>query len=148
MTTQFSPQTPDSQQKPNLQDEQTGNQTDSQADNQTNSQDVDKLATFLRLMRYLKPYWWAFIFVIIGFAISAGAEVGSAKLFEFIIDAINEDDRHRKFWFPFLVILLFVFRGVGAFLGSYYSALMARSLVYVLRIEVFENCSDYRANFS
>ncbi|OOR91109.1 lipid A export permease/ATP-binding protein MsbA [Moraxella caviae] len=89
-------------------------------------------------MRYLKPYWWAFIFVIIGFAISAGAEVGSAKLFEFIIDAINEDDRHRKFWFPFLVILLFVFRGVGAFLGSYYSALMARSLVYVLRIEVFE----------
>lgn len=97
----------------------------------------DKMAVFLRLIAYLKPYWWAFILVIIGFAIGAGSEVASAKLFQYIIDAINADDRYRKFWFPFLVILLFVCRGVGSFLGGYYSALMARSLVYELRVEVF-----------
>ena len=96
-----------------------------------------KMAVFLRLIAYLKPYWWAFILVIIGFAIGAGSEVASAKLFQYIIDAINADDRYRKFWFPFLVILLFVCRGVGSFLGGYYSALMARSLVYELRVEVF-----------
>lgn len=97
----------------------------------------NKMAVFLRLIAYLKPYWWAFILVIIGFAIGAGSEVASAKLFQYIIDAINADDRYRKFWFPFLVILLFVCRGVGSFLGGYYSALMARSLVYELRVEVF-----------
>ncbi|MDO5651875.1 MAG: lipid A export permease/ATP-binding protein MsbA [Moraxella sp.] len=95
------------------------------------------MAVFLRLLAYLKPYWWAFLLVIAGFAISATAEVGSAKLFEYIIDAINNDDRTRKFWFPFLVIVLFICRGVGAFLGGYYSALMARSLVYELRVELF-----------
>lgn len=97
----------------------------------------DKYAVFKRLMSYLKPYWWAFLLVVIGFSISAGAEVASAKLFEYIIEAINHDDNVRKFWFPFLVILLFIFRGLGAFLGGYYSALMARSLVYLLRVQVF-----------
>lgn len=99
--------------------------------------DNNKVAIFLRLIAYLKPYWWALILVMIGFMIGAAAEVASAKLFKYIIDAINADDKVRKFWFPFLVILLFICRGVGAFLGSYYSALMARRLVYHLRVEVF-----------
>lgn len=78
---------------------------------------ADKFAIFKRLVSYLKPYWWAFILVMIGFAISAGGEVASAKLLEYIIEAINNNDNVRKFWFPFLVILLFFLRGVGAFLG-------------------------------
>lgn len=99
---------------------------------------ANKITVFLRLMSYLKSYWWAFIIALIGFVISAGGEVASAKLFEYIIEAINQHDDVRKFWFPFLVILLFIFRGVGVFLGGYYVALMARSLVYYLRVEVFD----------
>nr|WP_258403913.1 lipid A export permease/ATP-binding protein MsbA [Moraxella ovis] len=98
-------------------------------------------------MSYLKPYWWAFILVMIGFAISAGGEVASAKLLEYIIEAINNNDNVRKFWFPFLVILLFFFRGVGAFLGGYYAALMARSLVYLLRVEVFNKLLKLPSEF-
>ncbi len=98
----------------------------------------NKTAVFLRLIAYLKPYWWAFILVVIGFAMGASSEVASAKLFEYIIDAINQDDKTRKFWFPFLVILLFICRGLASFLGGYYSAFMARSLVYEIRTEVFK----------
>ncbi|SPX84347.1 lipid A export permease/ATP-binding protein MsbA [Moraxella ovis] len=108
---------------------------------------ADKFAVFKRLMSYLKPYWWAFILVMIGFAISAGGEVASAKLLEYIIEAINNNDNVRKFWFPFLVILLFFFRGVGAFLGGYYAALMARSLVYLLRVEVFNKLLKLPSEF-
>ncbi|MFA9485827.1 MULTISPECIES: lipid A export permease/ATP-binding protein MsbA [unclassified Moraxella] len=108
---------------------------------------ADKFAIFVRLMSYLKPYWWAFVLVVIGFAIGAGSEVASAKLFEYIIEAINNNDNVRKFWFPFLVILLFVFRGVGAFLGGYYAAVMARSLVYSLRVEVFKKLLKLPADF-
>ncbi|MDO4896365.1 MAG: lipid ABC transporter permease/ATP-binding protein, partial [Moraxella sp.] len=82
----------------------------------------DKLAVFLRLMSYLRPYWGAWLLMGLGMVISAGSEVASAKMFQFIIDAINADDKVGKFWFPFLVIGLFVCRGVGAFLGGYYSA--------------------------
>ena len=107
----------------------------------------NKFAVFMRLIAYLKPYWWAFILVMIGFAIGAGAEVASAKLFQYIIDAINADDKVRKFWFPFLVILLFIFRGVGSFLGGYYSALMARRLVYHLRVQVFDKLLKLPSSF-
>ena len=68
---------------------------------QTNFDSNDKLAVFLRLVSYLKPYWWAAIFMVFGMILSAGSEVASAKLFEFIIDAINHDDEKGKFWFPF-----------------------------------------------
>lgn len=98
----------------------------------------DKLAVFLRLIGYLKAYWLAGILMAVGMGLSAGSEVASAKLFEFIIDAINADDKQGKFWFPFLVIGLFFFRGLGAFLGGYYSAYISRNLIYNLRVAVFE----------
>lgn len=114
---------------------------------QTNFDSNDKLAVFLRLVSYLKPYWWAAIFMVFGMILSAGSEVASAKLFEFIIDAINHDDEKGKFWFPFLVIALFFFRGMGAFLGGYYSAYVSRNLVYHLRVAVFEKLLRLPSDF-
>ncbi len=107
----------------------------------------DKLAVFLRLTSYLKPYWWAAILMVLGMVLSAGSEVASAKLFEFIIDAINSDDKQGKFWFPFLVIALFFFRGLGAFLGGYYSAYISRNLIYHLRVALFEKLLRLPSDF-
>lgn len=107
----------------------------------------DKLAVFLRLFGYLTPYWWAGILMAIGMVLSATSEVASAKLFEYIVDAINADDKVRKFWFPFLVIGLFVIRGLGAFLGGYYSAYISRNLVYQLRVAVFEKLLHLPSDF-
>lgn len=107
----------------------------------------DKLAVFLRLCRYLTPYWWAGAFMVVGMLLSAGAEVASAKLFQIIIDAITADNKTQKFWFPFLVIGLFAMRGLGAFLGGYYSAYISRNLVYQLRIEVFEKLLKLPSDF-
>ncbi len=113
----------------------------------TNFDPNDKLAVFLRLIGYLKPYWWAAILMVLGMVLSAGSEVASAKLFEFIIDAINADDKVGKFWFPFLVIALFFFRGLGAFLGGYYSAYISRNLIYHLRVAVFEKLLRLPSDF-
>lgn len=107
----------------------------------------DKFAVFLRLFAYLKPYWWAFILVVIGFTINGLLETATAKLLGYIIDAISTNDTQRKFWFPFLLILFFVFRGIGTFLGSYYSAYMARTLVYRLRVEVFNKLLKLPSSF-
>lgn len=98
----------------------------------------NKMAVFLRLVTYLKPYWWAGLLMVVGMVLSAISEVASAKLFEYIIDAINNNDEVGKFWFPFLVIGLFICRGLGAFLGGYYSAYISRNLIYHLRMAVFE----------
>ncbi len=114
---------------------------------------MTSVAIYLRLINYLRPYWWAIVLVVIGFAINAGTEVAVAKLMQFIIDAINNNDRSQMSMFPLLIIVLFVVRGIGAFLGNYYSAVIARNLVYTLRVQVFDQLlrlptSFYLANAS
>nr|WP_214648595.1 lipid A export permease/ATP-binding protein MsbA [Acinetobacter terrae] len=88
-------------------------------------------------MGYLKPFWGVAILVFIGFSISAATEVSIAKLLEKIITAIQHRDQDFTSIFPFLVILLMFFRGVGSFIGGYFTAVISRNLVFNIREEVF-----------
>lgn len=106
-----------------------------------------KLKTLLRLLRYLKPYWWALLLTIVGFAINAGTEIWIAKLLQYITDAINQNDQAKQNLFPLIIILLFFVRGVGSFLGNYYTALVSRNLVYQLRVEVFDKLLRLPSSF-
>lgn len=92
---------------------------------------------YLRLLAYLKSYWGIALFVLLGFGINAATEVSVAKLLKFIIDAIQNGSRENLNWFPALIVLLMFFRGVGLFLGGYYSAVISRSLVFSIRQEVY-----------
>ncbi len=94
--------------------------------------------TFTRLISYLKPYWWAGVLAIIGFSLSALTQVSIAKLFEMIIDAIGNGSQKDKDFLPLFLVALFILRGTASFLGSYYTAVISRNLVYVLRIAVFD----------
>jgi subfamily B ATP-binding cassette protein MsbA len=93
---------------------------------------------YFRLLSYLKAYWRAGVLVLIGFVINAATEVYIAQLIKFIIDAINQADQSAKNLFPLLIIFLFFSRGLGSFLGNYYSAVMSRNLVFTLRQQIFE----------
>jgi len=106
-----------------------------------------KHKTLLRLLSYLKPYWWALSLTVVGFAINAATEIGTAKLLQYITDAINQDDQSRRDWFPALIIMLFFVRGVGSFLGNYYTALVSRNLVYELRVQVFNKLLRLPSSF-
>lgn len=106
-----------------------------------------KSKTLLRLLKYLKPYWWALLLTALGFAINAGTEIWTAKLLQYITDAINQSDRSKQALFPLLIILLFFVRGVGSFLGNYYAALVSRNLVYELRVEVFNKLLRLPSSF-
>lgn len=92
---------------------------------------------YLRLLGYLKPFWGLAIFVVIGFAINAATEVSVAKLLEKIINAIQHRDQGFTSLFPILVILLMFFRGLGTFIGGYYTAVISRNLIFNIRQEVF-----------
>ena len=95
-------------------------------------------AVYHRLLTYLKPYWWAGLLALLGNIIAAATEVSSARLIQYIIDAINQQDQHAKNLFPLLIIILIFFRGVGSFVGGYYISVIARSVVHNLRVEVFD----------
>ena len=106
-----------------------------------------KRKTLLRLLSYLKPYWWALLLTVVGFAINAATEIWIAKLLQYITDAINQNDQAKQNLFPVLIIALFFIRGIGSFLGNYYSALVSRNLVYELRVEVFNKLLRLPSSF-
>lgn len=103
--------------------------------------------TYRRLWAYIIPYWRYLVLVVIGFALNAGTEAAVAKLMQFIIDAITHQNREYMNIFPLLIIALFICRGLGSFLGNYYSAVVSRNLVYQLRIQVFEKLLQLPSQF-
>lgn len=104
-------------------------------------------AVYIRLISYLKPYWWAIGLVVVGFSLNAATEVAVAKLMQFIIDAITQQNREHMNWFPVLIVGLFVVRGLGTFMGNYFSALVSRNLVYRLRVQVFDQILKLPSSF-
>ncbi|MBF7683157.1 lipid A export permease/ATP-binding protein MsbA [Acinetobacter sp. B5B] len=102
---------------------------------------------YFRLIAYLKPYWGYAVLVLIGFTLSAATEVSIAKLLEFIINAIQNKNTAQTSLFPFLIILLIFVRGVGSFLGDYFSAVISRNLIFVIREEVFAKLLRLPSNY-
>ncbi|WP_010115495.1 lipid A export permease/ATP-binding protein MsbA [Acinetobacter sp. P8-3-8] len=92
---------------------------------------------YVRLLSYLKPYWGIALLVVVGFGINAATEVSVAKLLKYIIDAIQSGNRADLDWFPALIILLIFFRGLGLFMGGYFTAVISRSLVFSIRQEIY-----------
>ncbi|WP_163124398.1 lipid A export permease/ATP-binding protein MsbA [Acinetobacter portensis] len=92
---------------------------------------------YRRLLKYLVPFWGLAIVVFIGFSISASTEVAVAKLLEKIINAIQHRDTSFTTIFPLLVVGLVFFRGLGQYIGGYYTAVISRHLVFNVRQEVF-----------
>lgn len=102
---------------------------------------------YFRLLAYLKPYWGYAVLVLIGFALSASTEVSIAKLLEFIINAIQQQNHSETSLFPFLVVLLIFVRGIGSFLGDYYSAVISRNLIFSIREQVFSKLLRLPPNY-
>ncbi|TCM63722.1 subfamily B ATP-binding cassette protein MsbA [Acinetobacter calcoaceticus] len=92
---------------------------------------------YIRLLSYLKPYWGIALLVLLGFGMNAATEVSVAKLLKYIIDAIQDGNRTDLDWFPALIVLLMFFRGLGLFMGGYFTAVISRSLVFSMRQEVY-----------
>ncbi len=92
---------------------------------------------YIRLLSYLKQYWGIGLIVVFGFVLNAATEVSVAKLLESIINAIQNKDQSFTNLFPFLVVLLMFFRGLGLFLGGYYTSVISRNLIFNIRQEVF-----------
>ena len=95
------------------------------------------LKIYMRLLSYLKQYWGIAILVVIGFSLNAATEVSVAKLLEYIITAIQTKDQSFTTLFPLLVVALMFFRGLGTFMGGYFTAVISRNLIFNVRQEVF-----------
>ncbi len=94
---------------------------------------------YKRLMRFVFPYWRMFIISAIGFAIYAATEPAVVMIIQRIIDSFSGQNRAGIEYLPFLFIVLFLIRGLGAFLGNYYLARISGNLIHKLRCAIFDH---------
>ncbi|MDD2759835.1 MAG: lipid A export permease/ATP-binding protein MsbA [Methylomonas sp.] len=94
---------------------------------------------YKRLMRFVLPYWRMFVVSAIGFAIYAATEPAVVMVIQRIIDSFSGTDRTDIQYLPLLFIVLFLVRGIGAFLGNYYLARISGNVIHKLRCAIFDH---------
>jgi subfamily B ATP-binding cassette protein MsbA len=93
---------------------------------------------YLRLLGCVKPYWRMFALSILGMVIYAATEVALPAAAKPFLDGTFVDrDPTLMRWVPFAIVLVFVARGLGSFLGSYASAWVGQRVVMDLRSRMF-----------
>ncbi|AEF24125.1 lipid A export permease/ATP-binding protein MsbA [Pseudomonas fulva] len=123
-----------------------------------NSTQQSSLKVYLRLLRYVVPYWGVFALSILGFLIFASTQPMLGYILKYFVDGLSNPDAslfagapwvlehapwlaHLKLLqaVPLLIILIALWQGVGSFLGNYYLAKVSMGLVQDLRIALFNN---------
>ena len=111
------------------------------------------LAIYLRLLTYVKPFWFWFLISIVGYAIFACSQPMYAKLVEYFLKALENNStavitipvlgqiRHEKliFFVPVTLLITGLFAGIGSFMGSYFLAKVAINVVNKLRQHLFSH---------
>lgn len=116
--------------------------TQAQPDRQTSG-----IATYKRLLTYVRPYWPAFLLSLIGYAIYAGSSTAFAHIMKLLVDSIDAGLDDKRLFFPLVVVASFALRGVGTFMGTYFMAHVARQVVHHLRLDLFKRFLVLPARF-
>lgn len=93
---------------------------------------------YARLLRYVRPYWLVFLASIIGTVVSGLTEASLPMLLKPLLDGTFVDkDPWLMQWMPVGLVLLFLIRGVAAFVETYCSNWVASRVVLDLREAMF-----------
>jgi ATP-binding cassette, subfamily B, bacterial MsbA len=101
-----------------------------------NSKD-NAVATYKRLFKYVTPFWRSFAISTLGYLMYAATEPLFATLIKNIIDILQAQNREKMMLLPLFFVGLIFVRGIGTFLGGFFLAKVATSVVHNLRCDVF-----------
>ena len=122
-----------------------------------NSTQQSSLKVYLRLLKYVLPYWGLFAISILGFLIFASTQPMLGYILKYFVDGLANPD--ASFFaevpylsqvpylielkllqiVPLLIVLIALWQGVGSFLGNYFLAKVSLGLVQDLRVALFNN---------
>lgn len=99
---------------------------------------MTSLQLYLRLMRYVRPYWKAFAVSILGMIVAAATEPLLPALLKPFLDGtfVHKDDSVMH-WAPIFILVIFFVRGIAGFFGSYAIHWVGNKVVMDLRAEMF-----------
>ena len=94
---------------------------------------------YKRLLKRTKVYKGVFILAVIGMILHALADTSFAALIKPLLDGsfVNQDEDVISLM-PALIILIFIFRGIGSFMSNYGMAYVGRSIIRDIRKDMFD----------
>lgn len=113
----------------------------------TSHKSTNQTQLYLRLLSYLKPLKLQFALSIVGFVIFAASQPMLAKFFELVISALEGKDLDARWTLPLIAIGIFIFRGIGSFLGNYYNEYVGASVVKTLKSNIFAHLTILPAEY-
>jgi subfamily B ATP-binding cassette protein MsbA len=96
------------------------------------------LILYRRLLRYVRPYWWAFALAIVGMTVVAAGDVVMAYMVMPIIQKLQNPDPAMTTLLPLAVVAVFLLRGVGSFISEYGMAWTGHRVVFDLRRQMID----------
>ncbi len=98
------------------------------------------MAVFKRLLLYMKPYWWRIVLAALASSAYGGLDAAFAYMVEPLLKKIFvTNDMFIFSILPFIIILIFVFRGICRYLNDYFMRTAAQLAVQDVRNEIFRN---------
>ena len=122
-----------------------------------NSNQQSSLRVYLRLLKYVVPYWGLFVISILGFLIFASTQPMLGYMLKFFVDGLSNPDAgffsevpylQDYHWLadlkllqavPLMIVLIALWQGIGSYLGNYFLAKVSMGLVQDLRVALFNN---------
>lgn len=104
-------------------------------------------ALYSRLLRYVRPYWKAFSLAILGMILYASSQAWVTQAMQRMVDGIQHPSDSFRFVMPLIFVAIFILRGVGTFLSSYFMDYVGGKVVYALRVNVFDNMIRLPSSF-
>ncbi len=101
----------------------------------------------MRLLSYLKAHVFTFSLSILGFLIFALTQPALAQMMEYLINAIERNDPSERILIPLAFVAIYVVRGIGFFIGSYFIARVSLSIVHELRTQLFDRLTVLPGEF-
>lgn len=102
---------------------------------------------YKRLLGYVFQHKAAFSLSILGFVLFALTQPAFASLMEYMVDSVESSDAGARIFIPAAVIVIFLVRGIGFFLGNYGLTYVARRLIHQIRVDIFDRLLVLPASF-
>ncbi|MDR3352797.1 MAG: lipid A export permease/ATP-binding protein MsbA [Zoogloeaceae bacterium] len=118
-----------------------------------NSNQQSGLRVYLRLLRYVLPYWGWFGLSLAGFLLFAAMQPMLGGILKYFVDGLIDPgaalfpaapwrwlaELRLLHAVPLLIVLIAIGQGIGSFLGNYFLARVSLSLVHDLRVALFDS---------
>jgi ATP-binding cassette, subfamily B, bacterial MsbA len=97
------------------------------------------LQLYLRLLRYVRPYWVPFAISIAGLVVQAATEPAFPALLKPLLDGsfVHKQQGGLLAWVPLLIVAMFVVRGAASYAADYASYWVAGRVVMDIRHDMF-----------